>query len=68
MDFKNVIKGVMNLSMYRMMRESGSTASELGYFHDHKELEKQYQSGLTPDQLGKDMIDAATCKTLGGLQ
>ena len=60
MDFKKVIEGVMTYGNYRMLRISGSTPVELEYFKDHENLERQYQSGILPEQLGKDIIDAAT--------
>jgi hypothetical protein len=68
MDYRKVIEGVMTYGNYKLMRDSGSTPVELEYFHSHIELEKQYQSGLTPDQLGKDIIDSANCRAVGGLQ
>jgi len=68
MDFRKVIEGVMTYGNYKMLRDSGSTPVELEYFHDHIELEKQYQDKVEPDQLGRDIIDAATCEALGGLQ
>jgi len=65
MDFKKVIEGVMTYGNYRMMRNSGSTPVELEYFRDHEELEKKYQDKVEPEQLGKDIIDAANCRALG---
>lgn len=58
MDFEKVILGVMNYGNYRMMRNSGSTPVELEYFHGYEEMEKQYQSNVSPDELGMAMIDS----------
>ena len=58
MDFEKVILGVMNYSNYKLMRDSGSPADELDYFRDHIEMEKQYQSNISPDALGMAIIDS----------
>ena len=58
MDFKSVAIGVMSYGNYCMMRNSGSPASELDYFHGHEEMEKQYTAGISPDEIGRAMIDS----------
>jgi hypothetical protein len=68
MDFEKVIKGVMGYSTYVIMRNQGSSPDELTYFHDHVEMERQYQDGLKPEQLGRAIIDAETSKVLGEMQ
>jgi hypothetical protein len=68
MDLMEAIKGVMNYSTYYMMRKQGSSANELEYFKGYEELEKQYQDGLEPEQLGRDIIDAQTHMANGELQ
>ena len=58
MDYKTVILGVMSYGNYCMLRNSGSTPVELEYFKGHEEMEKQYQAGVSPEQLGKDILDS----------
>ncbi len=58
MDFKKVAIGVTSYSNYCMMRDSGSPADELDYFRDHIEMEKQYRSNVSPDELGRAIIDS----------
>jgi len=68
LDFAKLAAGLLSYGTYVMMRISGSTPVELEYFRDHVELEKKYQDKVEPEQLGRDIIDSFTSKSLGGLQ
>jgi len=68
LDFAKLAADLLSYGTYVMMRNSGSTPVELEYFRDHAELEKKYQDKVEPEQLGRDIIDTANCRVLGGLQ
>lgn len=68
MDFPKLAESVLSLSLYISSRNAGVSASTLTYFENHEELEQQYLDKINPEQLGRDIIDAAACKALGGLQ
>jgi hypothetical protein len=57
-DFEKVLLGVTNYAVYKMMRENGNAANKLKHFKDHEEMEKQYLDGISPDEIGRAMIDS----------